>query len=117
MSTPPTWGQQQHGQPGWSTGGWAPVGHGQPDGYPPSPWGGRRPTNSLAVVSLVLAFVCAPAGLVLGIVARRQIRRTGEEGAGLALGAIVVGSLWTALLLALLGVWLVALSMLASGSY
>ena len=65
----------------------------------------------------MLAFVCAPAGLVLGIVARRQIRRTGEEGAGLALAGIVIGSLWTALLLALLGVWLVAVSMLASGSY
>lgn len=113
MSTPPTWGQQGPVQPGWSPGGWAPAGYGQPDAYPPP----RRPTNTLAVLAIVLAFVCAPAGLVLGIVARRQIRRTGEEGAGLALAGIVVGSLWTALLVALLGIWLVAVSMLASGSF
>jgi hypothetical protein len=69
------------------------------------------------VLALVLAFVCAPAGLVLGIVARRQIARTGEEGAGLALAGIVVGSLWTLLIGALVVVWLVAVSMLASGSY
>lgn len=117
MSTPPTWGQQGPVQQGWSPGGWAPSGYGQPDAYPPPPWGGRRPTNTLAVVSLVLAFVCAPAGLVLGVVARRQIRRTGEEGAGLALAAIIVGSLWTALLAALLALWVIAVAMLASGSY
>jgi hypothetical protein len=117
MSTPPSWNQQGPAQPGWDPGGWAPVGYGQPDAYPAPPWAHRRPTNTLAVLSLVLAFVCAPAGLVVGIIARRQIRRTGEEGAGLALAGIVVGSLWTALLLALLGIWLVAVSMLASGSY
>jgi hypothetical protein len=50
-------------------------------------------------------------------VARRQIARTGEEGAGLALAGIVVGSLWTLLIGALVVVWLVAVSMLASGSY
>jgi Domain of unknown function (DUF4190) len=112
---PPSVAQPGWGQPGSAAGGWAPAGYGQPDATPPPPWASRRPTNALAVVSLVLAFVCAPAGLVLGIVARRQIRRTGEEGAGLALAGIVVGSLWTGLLAALLVVWLVALSMLAHG--
>ena len=116
MSTPPTWDRPGATPPDWTAGGWAPAGHGQPDAYPP-PYAYRRPTNTLAVLALVLAFVCAPAGLVLGIVARRQIRRTGEEGAGLALAGIVVGSLWTALMVALFGIWLVAVSMLASGSY
>jgi hypothetical protein len=124
VSTPPAWGQPEPGQPGWtqpqpgwSPGGWGPPGHGQPDAYAPPPWAYRRPTNTLAVLSLVLAFVCAPAGVVLGIVARRQIRRTGEEGSGLALAGIIVGGLWTGLVLALLVVWLVAVSMLASGSF
>jgi hypothetical protein len=130
MTTPPSWQQPEptgwappapehgwvpagYGQPG----GWAPAGYGQPGGYPPPPWALRRPTNTLAIVSLVLAFVCAPAGLVLGVVARRQIRRTGEEGAGLALAGIIVGSLWTGLIAALVVVWLVAVSMLASGTF
>jgi hypothetical protein len=117
MSTPPTWEQPGSTPPGWSPGGWAPAGYGQPDAYPSPPWTYRRPTNTLAVLSLVLAFVCAPAGIVLGILARRQIRRSGEEGSGLALAGIIVGSLWTGLLAALLVVWLVAVSMLASGSF
>jgi hypothetical protein len=128
MSTPPTWERPGASTHGWTAGGWAPAGHGQPDAYPPpqgypqtygypAPYAYRRPTNTLAVLALVLAFVCPPAGLVCGIVARRQIRRTGEEGAGLALAGIVVGSLWTALMVALLGIWLVAVSMLVSGSY
>jgi hypothetical protein len=117
MTTPPSWEQQEPAGPGWTTGGWAPAGYGQPDAYPPPPWAGRRPTNALSVVSLVLAFVCPPAGLVLGVVARRQIARTREEGSGLALAGIVVGSLWTGLIAALLVVWLVAVSMLASGSF
>jgi hypothetical protein len=45
-----------------------------------------------AALSLVLAFVFAPAGLVLGIVALRQIRRTGEGGRGLALAGTVVSA-------------------------
>jgi hypothetical protein len=50
-------------------------------------------TNVCAVLSLVLAFVFSPAGLVLGIVALRQIRKTGEGGHGLALAGIIVSVL------------------------
>ncbi len=55
----------------------------------------RRPTNGLAIAALVVAFVLAPAGIVLGVVARKQIRQTGEEGDGLALAGIVVGAVIT----------------------
>ena len=44
-----------------------------------------------------MAFVFSPVGLVLGIVARRQIRQTGEQGDGLALAGIIVGGIGTAL--------------------
>ena len=80
-------------------------GHGPPPGWPPY----RRPTNTTAVLALVLAFVLAPAGLVLGIVARRQIRETGEGGDGLALTGIVVGGIGTAL--AVLGFLLFVLAL------
>jgi hypothetical protein len=51
----------------------------------------------MAILALVLAFMFAPAGLVLGIMARKQIRRTGEEGDGLALAGIIVGGIFTAI--------------------
>jgi hypothetical protein len=50
----------------------------------------------MAILALVMAFVFAPVGLVLGIVARKQIRRTGEDGDGLALAGIIVGGIVTA---------------------
>jgi hypothetical protein len=92
------------------------VGWGQPPAYPP-PWVHRRPTNTLAVISLVLAFVFSPAALVTGIIARRQIARSGEEGSGLALAGIILGALGTALFVALLVAWVVAVSMLAGASF
>ncbi|MBM7807635.1 hypothetical protein JOD57_003472 [Geodermatophilus bullaregiensis] len=82
-----------------------PDPYGPPPGWPPL----RRPTNTLAVLALVLAFVLAPAGLVLGVVARRQIRETGEQGDGLALAGIVVGAIGTAL--AVLGILLAFLAL------
>ena len=57
----------------------------------------RRGTNSLAVASLVcglaqpfLGLTTIPA-IVLGYVARGQIRRTGEDGSGLATAGLVLG--------------------------
>ncbi len=55
---------------------WQPAPYGQPDPY------GRRPTNTLAVLALVFAFLIAPLGIVFGHIARGQIKRTGEEGDG-----------------------------------
>jgi len=52
----------------------------------------------MAVLALTLAFVFAPAGIVLGIIAKRQIRRSHEHGDGLATAGIVVGSIFTALI-------------------
>ena len=54
----------------------------------------------MAILALVFAFVFAPAGIVLGIVARKQIRQTGEEGDGLALAGIIVGGIATAFFVA-----------------
>jgi hypothetical protein len=55
-----------------------------------------RRTNTLAILSLVAAFVASFVGVVLGIVALLQIRRSGEAGRGLAIAAIVIGLLVTA---------------------
>jgi hypothetical protein len=80
-----------HGQ--YDAGGYGPPGYGLQDLPPPY----RRPTNALAVAALISVFFLAPAGLGLGIAARRQIRRTGEDGDGVALAAVVIGSILTAL--------------------
>jgi Domain of unknown function (DUF1707)/Domain of unknown function (DUF4190) len=55
-----------------------------------------RPMNSLAVASLICALIPGITGIgavATGIIARRQIRETGERGAGLAAAGIVIGTL------------------------
>lgn len=47
-------------------------------------------TNTLAILSLVFAFVFWPAGIVLGHLARRQIAETGESGHGLATAGLII---------------------------
>jgi len=71
----------------------------------------------MAILALVMAFVFAPAGLVLGIVARKQIRETGEEGDGLALAGIIVGGIATALFALFIVVWIGAFVSITSGSF
>jgi hypothetical protein len=61
-------------------------------GYPPP-----RGTNTMAILALVLAFVFAPAGIVLGHIARKQIRETGEDGDALALAGLIIGYIFTGL--------------------
>lgn len=55
----------------------------------------QRGTNGLAIAALILAFAIAPVGLVLGFVARSQIDKSGQQGSGLALAAIIVGAVFT----------------------
>ena len=54
-------------------------------------------TNVMAILALVFAFIFAPAAIVLGAVAKRQIRQTGEQGAGLAQAGFWLGIVFTAL--------------------
>jgi hypothetical protein len=86
-------------------------------GYPPPGYGWRPPTNQLAVVALVLTFVFPPAGLVCGILARRQLRRTGEGGDGLTLAAIIIGGISTTLIVVGLLLWISVLASIGNGSF
>jgi hypothetical protein len=107
---PPQYAPPGYGQPAY----------GQPPGYPPPGYGYpayRRPTNTLAILALVMAFVFAPAGLVLGIVARKQIRQSGEEGDGLALAGIIVGAIACVLVVLVIVLWFVAVASLAGASF
>ena len=80
--------------------------------YPPyqqprQPYAPAPPTNGMAVTALV----CGVASFVVGItfipaiifghIAQRQIRRTGEQGGGLALAGLILGYVGGALFFAL----------------
>jgi|HigsolmetaAR206D_1030411.scaffolds.fasta_scaffold03125_8 hypothetical protein len=112
---------QPSGQPGGYAGHGEPGGYGryeQPGGYgghgppgtpyppPPGPYGEPRGYNVLAILSLVFAFVFAPAGIVLGHLARRQIARSGEQGDQLALWGLVLSYVFTALYVIVCCGWL-----------
>ena len=101
---PPGYGQQPYGPP---------AGYGPPPGYPTY----ARPTNTMAILALVMAFVFAPAGLILGIVARKQIRQTGEDGDGLALAGMIVGGIFTAIFVVLIVLWIIAIVAIGNGSF
>ena len=62
------------------------------------------PTNGMAIAALIMVFVFFPVGIVLGHVARGQIKRTGEGGKGLATAALIIGYLQIALTVAVIGV-------------
>jgi hypothetical protein len=95
----------QPGQPGHPPAGEYPAGGQQ--AYPPGPTATQpRGTNVTAVLSLVFAFVFAPVGIVLGHLARRQIRQTGEQGDQLARWGLVLGYVFTGLYLAGCCAWL-----------
>src|SRR5262245_38666905 len=107
---PPEW-QHPPGQPGpGGTPQSGPPQWGLPQAAPPQ-WGGPtwgttppRRTNSLAVVSLVaglaqfvVPFIAAIVAIVTGHIARSQIRRTHEEGSGMALAGLILGYIGIAL--------------------
>ena len=71
---------------------------------PPPPPSYRRPVNTLATLSLVFAFVFAPAGAILGHLGLAQIRRTGELGRDRALVGVALSySFITVAVLVLVG--------------
>ncbi|MEI2784241.1 MAG: DUF4190 domain-containing protein [Candidatus Nanopelagicales bacterium] len=74
-------------------------------------------TNGLAIGSLVLSLlglfcgIGSIVGVILGFIARGQIKRTGQGGNGLAVAGIVIG---IATLVISIGIYVVVLS--SSGS-
>ncbi|MGV0793378.1 DUF4190 domain-containing protein [Mycolicibacterium sp. XJ1819] len=86
-----------------------PIYPGPAPGYPGAPYGGAydpywpvRPpgVNGKATASLVLSVIgvtccglTSIVGLILGVVAMRETRRTGQDGYGLAVAGTVLGGL------------------------
>ena len=76
--------------------------------YSAQPYGGGYPTTStnvMAILALVFAFIFAPVAIVLGHIAKKQIRQTGEQGDGLATAGLWLGYIFTGLGVALCALW------------
>ena len=80
-----------------------------PVGYVPA-----AKTNSMAIAALVCSLVLAPLGIVFGHIALSQIKRTGDEGKGLAIAGLVIGYIFTAIAVAWLIFFIVFLGALGS---
>jgi hypothetical protein len=77
----------------------SPTTAGPASQHPPPPRRSFFGNNSLAVWALILALIGLPClvgsvpGIVLGVMALKQIAQTGENGRGLAISGIAIGSL------------------------
>lgn len=47
--------------------------------------------NTMAIAALIFAFLFPPAGIVMGHIAKGQLRLTGESGKGIATAALTIG--------------------------
>jgi hypothetical protein len=87
----PAYGQQPYAPQGYAQAGYAQPGYAQPVvAYGP-------PTNTLAIVALILGLLVPIGGIICGHIALGQIRRTGEAGHGLALAGAILGYVFTGL--------------------
>ena len=108
----PGYEQQPYGQPAYGQQQpYAQPGYGQQQ-YPQQPAYGAYPgypqqqayaappaTNTMAILALIFGIILAPLGVVFGFIARGQIKRTGESGDGLALAGIIIGGIFTVLII------------------
>ncbi|MFE5671157.1 DUF4190 domain-containing protein [Agromyces sp. NPDC056523] len=77
-------------QPAPSYGTSAPSYNAAPPSYAAAPGGGQK-TNVLAIVSLVSAFFISLVAIITGHIALSQIKKTGEQGRGLAIAGLIIG--------------------------
>jgi peptidyl-prolyl cis-trans isomerase B (cyclophilin B) len=93
MTVPPPYGQDspygEQPQP-YPQGYPYPYPYPYPPQYPPQPIG-PRPTNAMAIASIICAFVLAPLGIIFGHISLVQIKKSGEEGRGLAIAGLIIG--------------------------
>ena len=86
-----------------------PFAVGQPGAGAPTPTSQQQETNTLATLSVVFAFVFAPAGVILGHVALSQIHETADRGrdralVGVTLSYVFITAVVVALVVAAAGV-------------
>lgn len=87
-AAPAAYPPQAPAQPG----AYPPPGYAYP-AYPPA-----ARTNTMAILAIIFGFVFSVLGIVFGHIALSQIKRTGEEGRSLALTGLIVGYVFTGLI-------------------
>jgi peptidyl-prolyl cis-trans isomerase B (cyclophilin B) len=92
VTTPPPYGEYTPTPPSYPGGQGGYPGYG---GYPGNPQ--PRGTNTMAILSLVSAFLFPPLGIVFGHISLSQLKRTNEEGKGLAIAGLAIGYVVTIL--------------------
>ena len=70
-------------------------------------------TNALAIASLISSFFVSVLGIILGFVALNQIKKTGEQGRGLALAGIIIGFVAVGITVLIIVLQVVALAALS----
>lgn len=70
--------------------------------------------NTMSIVAFILAFFVSVVGIILGFVALSQIKRTGEQGRGLALAAVIIGFVEVAIGILISIIVLIAIGIAAS---
>lgn len=93
---PPPWYGPPPQAPGYPYAGYD---HGGYDPYRPATPPGTNGKATAALVTSLVGLLCCGlpsiVGLILGIVAMRETRSTGQDGYGLALAGVVIGALVT----------------------
>lgn len=122
---PPGYPQMGHPPPGMPPPGYPPQ---FPGGYPYAydPYGQAPPpgTNGKAIASLVtslagllLCGVPSIVGMILGVIAMRETKQTGQEGHGLALAGVILGAVAVAGWLLYVVVIIFAIALTSSPTY
>jgi hypothetical protein len=78
----------------------------QPTGYAPYP--PAAPTNTLAIITIIAAFVMPIVGIVTGHIALSQLRTSGEQGAGLAKAGLIISYIYAGLVVVIVVLSIVA---------
>ncbi|MEY9953506.1 DUF4190 domain-containing protein [Leifsonia sp. EB34] len=73
--------------------------------------------NTMSIVAFILAFFVSVVGIILGFVALSQIKRTGEQGRGLALAAVIIGFVEVAIGILVFVLVLIGVGIAASHGY
>jgi Domain of unknown function (DUF4190) len=91
----------------------------QPAAYPaygPPAMASGGQTNTMAILSLVFAFVFWPLAIVFGHMAKKQIKERNEEGDGLATAGLVLGYIFGGIAVAVCAFWIIAVVLVASNT-
>lgn len=80
---------------------------GAPYGYPVAAPSSRY--NVLAIVTIIAAFIVPIAGIITGHLSLKELRTSGEQGAGLAKAGLIISYVFTALITLLIIAYVVVI--------